>query len=76
MDDTGCDDINDDREPEEAVHAEYGVDQTKGPLPPSLAPDRVHMRENLDRIRHERCDKLTYGGTNGGHRFTEYRLHA
>lgn len=72
-DDVACDG-DDDREPEECGHAEYGIDQTKGPLPPQTTPDRVLMREHLDRIRRERCDKLIYGGGSSGQRITEYRL--
>jgi hypothetical protein len=52
----------------------YGTNQDANPEPPKPWIDRRLMKPHRDRIRSERCEKVTYGGTNGGHRFTEYRL--
>lgn len=73
VDDQGCDDIDDDREPEEGVlfHS-YGIDQTKGVVPHVPRSADKLVREHRDRIRRDRCTKVTYGGTVGGHAVTEY----
>ena len=74
IDDKGHDDLNDDREEEHSCLPAYGIDQTKGPLPPSLTPDRVAFRKHLNRIRETRCDKITYRGSYTQRLHTEYRL--
>lgn len=73
VDDNGCDDINDDREPEEPFHPSYGIDQSHAE-PWHSSTERALMKPHRDRIRRTRCTKLTYGSTNGGHVFTEWRL--
>lgn len=66
VDDSGCDDINDDREDEAPLAPAYGIDQTAGPLPIGYAGAASEARPHLIRIRATRCDRLTYD---------RYRLH-
>ncbi len=55
-DDQGCDDINDDREEEESLVPDYGIDQTAGMLPFHPGVDRAILRVHRDYIRATRCD--------------------
>jgi hypothetical protein len=56
------------------VIPDYGDDQSMGPEPVLPGADRRAMLPHRDRIRRNHCDQVTYGGTNGGYRVTEYRL--
>ena len=74
IDDNGCDGDTD-REPEDGgLWPQYAEDQSAGPLPVSPSTDRFLMKPHLHRLRATRCERFTYGGTNGGYRVTEYRL--
>ncbi len=74
IDDKNHDGIDEDREEEHGDHPAYGIDQTKGPLPPTLIPDHVAMRKHLNRIRETRCDKITYRGSYTQRTHVEFRL--
>lgn len=62
-------DEHDGREEEYELTPDYGIDQTKSlPAAMVLASDRANMREHLNRIREQACDKFTRHGV------TDYRL--
>ena len=69
VDDNPCDG-DEDLEPDEAVTADYGIDQTTGPLPPVPAAfDAAMRREHRDRIRRERCRPVCLQGEARPHRW-------
>jgi hypothetical protein len=67
-------DEHDGQEDDGARIPSYGIDHTKNPEPLQDSEDRELMRPHMKRIRGTRCDRLEYGGTNGGYRAVEYRL--
>lgn len=56
IDDGPCDDIDQDREPEEELTPDWPIDQTE-PIPDAfvIASDRQAIKPHLDRIRRTRC---------------------
>lgn len=60
-DDMPCDDLDDDREPEEPLMPRYGVDQANGPFKVDHSLDRRLMRPYRDRARAQACDRVDIG---------------
>jgi hypothetical protein len=58
-DDVPCDDIDQDREPDEPVLPSYGLDQTKGPQELRLANDVRAWRPHRDRSRSRSCERVS-----------------
>lgn len=73
IDDEPCDDLYDDREPEEDVFAPFGIDQTAGPADAATvaSTDRRIMKPHVERIRRTRCEKVIY---RDGKHYGEFRL--
>lgn len=58
VDDIACDEPDQDREPEEGLHCDYGENQSKGPLPQQLGNDRAILRPHIERVRREVCRRI------------------
>ncbi len=58
VDDNGCDDLDQDKEPDETIHADFPIDQSSGPLSPDLAEDRGIRQPYIDRARRDTCRTL------------------
>lgn len=74
IDERPHDGIDEDREHEADCHPTYGIDQAKGPLPPTITPDHVALRKHLNRIRETRCEKFTYRNPYTQRVTVEFRL--